>query len=90
MLGSRIFQGSKTPAEYEMSLSSYFYPETQANITHTLTLGMAVIPKKKQVDITISKNQILYLVYSTVLNRNLPQLSLVRETRKVTVETISK
>ena len=43
-----------------------------------------------QVDITISKNQglqILYLVYSETY---VPQLSPVRETRKLTVETISK
>ena len=58
----------------------------------------------KQVDITIFKNQalqILYLVlslfivyngtvFNTVLNRNIPQLSLVTYTRKVIVENISR
>ena len=57
---------------------------------------------RKQADITISKNQalqVLYLViiiysvmiYSiTVLNRNLPQISPVHKSRKVTVEIILK
>ena len=55
--------------------------------------------KHKQVDILISKNQVLHtlatpcIIIITVLNSVKPKVtlsSLVRETRKVTVETSSK
>ena len=64
---------------------------------HLLHICMWILCGNKLIAITISKNQalqILYLVYSlfnsvwysiTVLNRNLPQISPVRECTKVTV-----